>query len=172
MYNLPLIIRTIRVSDAEQFLNLCKKLDTETHFMMLEPGERTTTIEQQQAQIERLLLKENQTIFVAEHDGQLVGYLAALGGEFKRNKHSVHIVIGILQDFTGQGIGTQLFLALEDWAHRQHIHRLELTVITHNKAGVALYKKRGFEIEGTKRHSMLVNGHYLDEYYMAKLLES
>jgi RimJ/RimL family protein N-acetyltransferase len=165
------IIRTIRVSDAEQFLNLCKKLDTETQFMMLEPGERTTTVEEQQAQIERLLSKENRAIFVAEHDGQLVGYLAALGGEFKRNKHSVQIVIGILQDFTGQGIGTQLFLALEDWAHRQHIHRLELTVMTHNKAGIALYKKQGFEIEGMKRHSMLVNGHYVDEFYMAKLLE-
>jgi len=42
--------------------------------------------------------------------------------------------------------------------------------MTHNKAGIALYKKRGFEIEGTKRHSMLVNSHYVDEYYMAKLL--
>ncbi len=167
-----MIIRTIRVSDAEQFLNLCKKLDTETQFMMLEPGERTTTVEQQQAQIEHLLPAENRAIFVAEHDGQLVGYLAAFGGEFKRNKHSVYIVIGILQDFTGQGIGTQLFLALEDWAHRQHIHRLELTVMTHNKAGIALYKKQGFEIEGTKRHSLLVNGLYVDEYYMAKLLES
>jgi RimJ/RimL family protein N-acetyltransferase len=167
----PMIIRTIDISDAEQFLNLCKKLDTETQFMMLEPGERTTTVEQQQAQFESLLSKENRTIFVAEHDGQLVGYLAALGGEFKRNKHSVHIVIGILQDFTGQGIGTQLFLALEDWAHRQHIHRLELTVMTHNKAGIALYKKQGFEIEGTKKQSMLVNGHYVDEFYMAKLLE-
>jgi len=166
-----MIIRTIDISDAEQFLNLCKKLDTETQFMMLEPGERTTTVEEQQAQIERLLAMENRTIFVAEHDGQLVGYLAALGGEFKRNKHSVHIVIGILQDFTSQGIGTQLFLALEDWAHRQHIHRLELTVMTHNKAGIALYKKQGFEIEGTKRHSMLVSGYYVDEFYMAKLLE-
>ncbi len=167
-----MIIRAIRVSDAEQFLNLCKKLDTETQFMMLEPGERTTTVEQQQAQIERLLPTENRAIFVAEHDGQLVGYLATFGGEFKRNKHSVYVVIGILQDFTGQGIGTQLFLALEDWAHRQHIHRLELTVMTRNKAGIALYKRQGFEIEGTKRHSLLVNGHYVDEYYMAKLLES
>jgi RimJ/RimL family protein N-acetyltransferase len=140
--------------------------------MMLEPGERTTTVEQQQAQIECLLPAENRAIFVAEHDGQLVGYLAAFGGEFKRNKHSVYIVIGILQDFTGQGIGTQLFLALEDWAHRQHIHRLELTVMTHNKAGIALYKRQGFEIEGTKRHSLLVNGLHVDEYYMAKLLES
>jgi RimJ/RimL family protein N-acetyltransferase len=32
------------------------------------------------------------------------------------------------------------------------------------------YKKMGFEIEGTKRHSLFVNGKYIDEYYMAKFL--
>lgn len=166
-----MIIRTILISDAEQFLNLCKKLDTETQFMMLEPGERTTTLVEQQTQIERLLMLENQTIFVAEYNGQLVGYLAALGGEFQRNRHSVYIIIGILQAFTGQGIGTQLFRTLEEWAQLQRIHRLELTVMVHNEAGLALYKKQGFEIEGTKRDSLLVNGKYVDEYYMAKLLD-
>ena len=166
-----MIIRTIRESDAEQFLNLCNKLDIETQFMMLEPGERTTTPEEQRDQIEHLLKYENQTIFVAEHGDQLVGYLAAIGGEFKRNRQSTHIIIGILQAFTGQGIGTKLFQLLEEWAHKQHIHRLELTVMTHNKAGVTLYKKQGFEIEGMKRHSLLVNGQFVDEYYMAKLLE-
>ncbi len=166
-----MIIRTIRESDAEQFLNLCNKLDTETQFMMIEPGERTTTAKEQRTQIEHLLKHENQTIFVAESGDQLVGYLAAIGGEFKRDRQSVYIVIGILQAFTGQGIGTKLFQMLEEWAHHHHIHRLELTVMSHNKAGLALYKKQGFEIEGTKRHSLLLNGQFVDEYYMAKLLD-
>lgn len=66
-------IQTIQESDAEQFLSLCKKLDTETQFMMLEPGERTTTVEKQRAQIKRIVMQENQIIFVAEHDSQLIG---------------------------------------------------------------------------------------------------
>jgi len=166
-----MIIRTIRESDAEQFLNLCKKLDDETQFMMLEPGERKTTLNEQRTQIELLLEQGNQTIFVAEQENQLVGYLAALGEKFKRNRHSAYLIIGILQRFTGQGIGTQLFQTLEEWAQQQHIHRFELKVMTHNKAGIALYRKQGFEIEGTKRHSLLINGQYVDEYYMAKLLD-
>ncbi len=109
-----MIIRTIRESDAEQFLNLCKKLDTETQFMMLEPGERTTTVEEQRDQVESLFKYDNQTIFVAEQEDQLIGYLAASGGKFKRNRHSAYIVIGILGAFTGQGIGTQLFQTLEE----------------------------------------------------------
>jgi RimJ/RimL family protein N-acetyltransferase len=61
-------------------------------------------------------------------------------------------------------------MAMEQWASLRAITRLELTVMTHNQAGVALYKKQGFEIEGRKRHSLLVGGHYVDEYLMAKLL--
>jgi RimJ/RimL family protein N-acetyltransferase len=166
-----MIIRTIRKSDAEQFLNLCKQLDEETQFMLLEPDERKTTLEDQQTQIEILLKQENQTIFVAEQANQLVGYLAASGGTLKRNRHNVYLVIGILQAFTDQGIGTHLFQRLEEWTQRQNIHRLELTVMTHNTAGIALYKKQGFAIEGTKRHSLLLNGQFIDEFYMSKLMD-
>jgi RimJ/RimL family protein N-acetyltransferase len=138
--------------------------------MMLEPGERTITIEEQRDDIQRLLSKSNSTTLVAEEEGQLIGYLAAQGGEYKRNRHSVYIVIGILRAFTNQGIGSQLFAAIEHWARQNSIHRLELTVMTHNNAGLTLYKKIGFEIEGTRKHSLLVDGHYVDECSMAKLV--
>jgi len=166
-----MIVRTIREDDAEQFLNLCKQLDTETQFMLLEPGERTTTIEEQRAQIDLLLRHENHTILVAEQDNELVGYLEASGGMFHRNTHSAHIVIGILQAFKGQGIGTLLFQKLEEWAKQRHIHRLELTVMAHNTRGIALYKKQGFVTEGTRRDALLLDGHFIDEYYMSKLLD-
>lgn len=45
-----------------------------------------------------------------------------------------------------------------------------MTVMTHNEVGIALYRKRGFEIEGVKRDSIYIEGQYRDEYYMAKLL--
>ena len=166
-----MIIRSIREEDAEQFLNLCKQLDAETQFMLLEPGERKATLEEQRTQISILLRQENQTIFVAEQDNRLVGYLAASREPFIRSKHSADLVIGILQAFTRQGVGTQLFQRLEEWAKQQHIYRLELTVMTHNVAGIALYKKQGFAIEGTKRHSLLLKGQFIDEFYMAKLLD-
>ena len=93
-----------------------------------------------------------------------------MGGNAKRNKHSVYLVIGILAQYRGLGIGTKLFEQLEKWAKEQNIHRLELTVVTRNEAGLRLYKKMGFEIEGTKRHSLYIDGKFVDEYYMSKLL--
>jgi RimJ/RimL family protein N-acetyltransferase len=163
-------IREIRESDAEEFLNLCNRIDAETPFMMFEPGERPTTIEDQEDEIRDILSRDNQTIFVAEKDNQLIGYLAAYGGRYKRNRQTVYIVTGILQDFTSQGLGTKLFEQLEGWAKKRKIHRLDLTVMVHNEAALALYRKIGFEIEGRKKHSLYINDSYVDEYWMAKLL--
>lgn len=47
---------------------------------------------------------------------------------------------------------------------------LELTVECPNRAAKHLYEKSGFKVEGIKTKSMLVNGNYVDEYYMAKIL--
>lgn len=164
------LIRTITVQDAAAFLALTKRLDEESKLMLLEPGERTTTLEQQQQRIEELLGSRASMIFVAEDEDGLAGYLGAYGADARRARHCLYIVIGILQRFSGQGIGTRLFAELDEWAAQQQIHRLELTVMAHNVRALALYKKAGFEIEGLKRHSLEVDGSYVDEYYMAKLL--
>ena len=44
-------IREITVADAADFLRLCRQLDAETTFMLLEPGERKTTVRQQEEHI-------------------------------------------------------------------------------------------------------------------------
>jgi RimJ/RimL family protein N-acetyltransferase len=163
-------IRTISESDSEKFLRLCLALDRETQFMMLEPGERTTTIEEQRQKIKSVLAQDNQTILVVAQDDRLVGFLGAYGGSFQRNRHAAYIIIGILQAYAGQGIGKELFRALEAWADSHGLHRLELTVMCHNERGVRLYQKMGYKIEGIKQDSLWVNGRYVDEYYMAKLL--
>jgi RimJ/RimL family protein N-acetyltransferase len=48
---------------------------------------------------------------------------------------------------------------------------MELTVMAHNRSAVALYERSGFVVEGTRRDSMLVEGNYVDEYYMARMLD-
>jgi RimJ/RimL family protein N-acetyltransferase len=165
-----MIIREINVEDAENFINLIKEVEAKTDFMLMGAGERKTTPEQQRKQLERIEQQSNSTIFVAEEERKLVGYLVAMGGTVKKTKHSAYIVIGILEEFRGKGIGTGLFQNLEQWALKNNISRLELTVVTENNAGVALYKKSGFEIEGTKRNSLTINEKLFDEYYMSKLL--
>lgn len=164
------IIREIKASDAENFVHLTQQIEGSSEYMLWEAGERNIQPEQQRKMIESIEENENSAIFVAENDNVLVGYLMAMGGNARRRKHSAYIVIGIVEDYRGQGVGRKLFKEMEHWASNHNIQRLELTVVTRNEAGLALYKKVGFEIEGTKRHSLFVDGEFIDEFYMSKLL--
>ncbi|MBM6619329.1 GNAT family N-acetyltransferase [Bacillus suaedaesalsae] len=168
---LQLEIRSITPEDAELFLALSKRLDQETAFMLYEPNERKTTALEQKNMIERIISAKNSTILVAEHIDKIVGFIALFGNKNLRNKHSAYIVIGILQDYTGKGLGTKLFEQGILWAKAQNFHRLELTVMVHNKSGIALYEKMGFQREGIKKHSLKVNGQWVDEYYYSYLME-
>ncbi|EIJ78477.1 GCN5-related N-acetyltransferase [Bacillus methanolicus PB1] len=163
-------IRHITSDDAEKFVNLILQVESESDFMLFEANERKVTPEQQRSQIEAMQKKGNSTILVAEVEGNLVGYLVAIGGRARRNKHTVYLVVGILDQYRGKGIGNKLFTELENWAREHKIHRLELSVITSNRAALSLYSKMGFQKEGIKKDSLLVNGQYVDEYYMSKLL--
>lgn len=163
-------IRMLCERDAEAFLRLRQQVNEETSFMLREPDENALLAKQQLVQFLHGSPPTNLLILVAEHDQQLVGFLVGERGVRQRNRQRLGLVVGMLQAFAGQGIGTQLFIAMEDWARENGILRLELTVMTHNKAAVALYQKRSFVIEGTMRRTMLIDGNYIDEYMMAKLL--
>ncbi|MGQ3480176.1 GNAT family N-acetyltransferase [Paenibacillus sp. TY11] len=61
--------------------------------------------------------------------------------EIQEEQHSAYLVIGILKEYTGRGIGTNLFQRLEHWAITHNILRLELTVVIQNEAGYLYIRK-------------------------------
>jgi RimJ/RimL family protein N-acetyltransferase len=163
-------IREILPDDDARLLELCLNLDVETSFMMYEPGERQTTVAGQREMIEAVRSTPHSTIIVADAGHELAGYVAATGGEFNRIRHTAYVVAGVRQSYAGQGIGTRLFEALDAWARTTDLRRLELTVRADNAAAIRLYEKMWFQIEGTKRGSLLVAGDLIDELYMGRLL--
>jgi RimJ/RimL family protein N-acetyltransferase len=82
------------------------------------------------------------------------------------------VVIGVLAAAREQGVGAGLPRELELLAHAHGIHRLELTVMDHNHRARRLYERRGYAVEGERRECLLVDGHLVDELYMARLLPS
>ncbi|MFE8702019.1 GNAT family N-acetyltransferase [Cytobacillus sp. FJAT-54145] len=163
------MIREITLEDAGQFLPLLKHVD-ESGFMLFEGGERDSSEEKERQRIERFLKDPNSTIFVAEKDHQLVGYMMVLGNTVRRTQHSAYIVVGIHADYRGMGVGKNLFQEVFRWAGEKKLKRLELTVIKRNEAALHLYKKMGFMIEGEKIGSLIIDGVPEDEFYMYKWL--
>jgi L-amino acid N-acyltransferase YncA len=105
-----MLIREIKPDDAESFVNLIKQVEAEADFMLMEAGERNISPEQQRKRLEQMEKESHSTILVAEQKGgKLLGYLVVIGGHSRRTIHSVYLVIGILGQYQGLGIGTKLF---------------------------------------------------------------
>lgn len=162
-------IRAATRNDSVQIIAVMTNAE-ESNLMLFGPGERKIEPEQFANYIEKLYHSIHSALFVGEIDEKVVAYLVAQGNEPSRLAHRVYLVIGIHSDYRGRKIGTALFNHVENWAKDNSIHRLELTVMENNEAGIALYKKMGFKIEGTKRDSLYVDGQYINEYYMSKLV--
>lgn len=112
-------------------------------------------------------------ILVAEVDGKVVGNLGLHNhnlAKSARRRHIGYIGMSVHDAWHGKGIGSALMKAAIDIAENwMQLTRLELTVYVDNARGIALYKKFGFEIEGTLRRYAFRDGKYVDAYTMARL---
>jgi putative acetyltransferase len=106
---------------------------------------------------------------VAERDGELVGSAGLHPMPQLRRRHAALLGISVARSAQRQGVGTALMQALcryaDEWAQ---ILRIELTVFADNAAAIALYRRHGFEVEGTLRGYALRQGVYEDVLSMAR----
>ena len=107
----------------------------------------------------------------AELHGEVVGSAGLHPvGPMLRRRHVMMLGISVAREAQGRGIGSALMAALCDYADRwAGTLRMELTVYTDNAAAIALYRKFGFEIEGTHRGYAMRDGRYVDAFAMARL---
>jgi putative acetyltransferase len=110
-------------------------------------------------------------LLVAERDGAVLGSAGLHPvGSSARRRHAMMLGITVASAAQGQGVGSALMGALCDYADRwAQVLRLELTVFVDNQRAIGLYRKFGFEVEGTHRAYALRNGAYCDVLAMARL---
>jgi putative acetyltransferase len=107
---------------------------------------------------------------VAVLDGMIVGS-ARLQRRTGRCSHVGDVGVGAHDDFHRRGIGSALAAAVVEAADRWlAIKRLQLTVYGDNAPAIALYRKFGFEVEGTFRAFAFRDGAYVDALAMARVV--
>ncbi len=158
-------IRHAEVADAEAF-----------HRIMTAPRVVAGTLQLPYQSVERKKTKlaelpEGEYMLVAIVDGEVIGNLDLITKPGNpRTRHVGHIGMAVRDDWQGKGIGTALMEAALDLADNWlNLIRIELHVYTDNTAGVALYEKFGFQIEGTHYLYAFRNGEYTDAYSMARI---
>ena len=106
---------------------------------------------------------------VVEQDGRIIGN-GGLDRHQGRRAHAAGLGMGVQDDCRGRGVGSRLLreplTVADDWLD---LRRVELTVYVDNAPAIALYKRSGFEIEGTHRAYAFRAGSFVDAYAMARM---
>jgi RimJ/RimL family protein N-acetyltransferase len=166
------VVRRAAESDGPALVELRRVLFAETSNMLWEPGEFVQTAEDESKRIARLNGRANSLVILAEEAGQPIGLLTAVGGEVRRLRNSASLALGVARSHWGQGVATRMLQTALDWSRAAGLRRVELTVHTSNLRAVAVYLRCGFQVEGVRRSSLLVDGVYVDEYMMSVLNEA
>jgi putative acetyltransferase len=108
--------------------------------------------------------------YVAVVEGKVVGQISIHQSSRPREAHAAGLGMMVDPDYWGMSIGTQLMDTVLDLADNWlNLKRVELEVNIDNPAGVRLYEKAGFVIEGTKRFHTYGDGRWADSYFMARV---
>jgi RimJ/RimL family protein N-acetyltransferase len=147
------------------------KIDEETEFLA-KPGEYMRRWAPGLAdRLKEMGEKGTGAYVLAAHGNDIVGFLGAFAGHLARTRGVIYIAhVGVRQTWRGRGVGAALFAAIEDWARAQGAWRLDLRVDTQNARGLALYRKRGFTVEGRIVDGANREGVWCDHFLMAKAL--
>ena len=162
-------IRPAVTKDAAALYHFGETLLGETSFFLRGPGERARSVGEMRGVIERFEAQPHYLLLNAWQGPEAVAEAIAMGGDFSRNENTATVGIGVLAAHGSRGLGHALMGMLDNFARKQRLHRLELTVMAHNSVARDLYRDIGYVEEGTKRDSLRIDGAYVSEVMMAKI---
>lgn len=166
-----LIIKEATSGDAKQVLEYAKTIFTETEFLCYSPDEFKMTIVEEEEFLSHCLNSEYDIYLIAIADEKIVSSLNFSAGKIRRTKHAGEIGMSVLKEMWGMGIGGLMLDTLVEWANSTNqIQKINLRVRTDNDRAIQLYQNKGFEIEGTLRNEILIDGKFYDHYWMGLLL--
>jgi RimJ/RimL family protein N-acetyltransferase len=133
-------------------------------------GGRTPVTDQQEQEWyeEHASADDGNVNFVVAVDSEPVGSLGVHGVDDVNG--SAELGIFLATQYWGNGYGTEAGRLATDYAFRQHRrHRVVARVFEGNDASARVWEKLGFELEGTHRDEVFIDGQYRDVRYYSVL---
>jgi ribosomal protein S18 acetylase RimI-like enzyme len=160
-----ILIRPARPADVPGIITLFTAVAEERDSIGTEPG---FDVAQRESSILLSIERQGSCMLVAGMQDVVVGSLSV----------QVHYDVGSLgmmvaRQHRRQGIGGRLLDEGLGWTRERGVHKVNLEVWPHNAAAIALYRSRGFTVEGRlRRHYRRVNGELWDAITMGLVLDT
>jgi len=164
------VIRPARPEDAEGIVESVNQVGREKIYILTE--EFPLSVEEEREYLKGLD-RDHNLFLVAETGGRIVGAVGVFqdrGGASPKTRHLCSVGIHLLREYRGLGIGTRLLELAVEWARARGYLKIDASIFATNAASLALFRKLGFEEEGRRPRQFLVEGEFVDEVLMGKLL--
>ncbi|OGS49379.1 MAG: hypothetical protein A3K68_02530 [Euryarchaeota archaeon RBG_16_68_13] len=109
---------------------------------------------------------QRSALFLAVHDGAIVGQVDCRGGEFSKTRHVGLVGIAIRDGWREVGLGRILMSRILEWMRARSFRKADLSVFATNTRARRLYESMGFEVEGIQRRQFRIRGEYVDGIQM------
>ncbi|WP_428249059.1 N-acetyltransferase family protein [Ferrovibrio sp.] len=163
------VIRPIREADLAGYLACLDRVARERIYLAFAEAPSPEQVQSFLGQ----MIRRGLPFVVAEHEAAIVGwcdiFAAADSGQRPGFGHVGRLGMGLDEGHRRQGLGEAMLRAVLDLTAGCNIERVELEVYASNEPAIALYRKFGFETEGTRRRARKLDGRYDDILMMARL---
>jgi ribosomal protein S18 acetylase RimI-like enzyme len=120
---------------------------------------------------ERVLLRyneiESRVFFVATVNGDVVGWVHLSAPEVEKLSHTAELTVGVLEEYRGEGIGSQLLQRGLEWAKQNGFEKVYNSVPSTNERAIDWLTERGWETEAVREKHYRIDDDYVDEVMMA-----
>lgn len=169
------VIRNAKSADAQQHIAFTEQGSLETDFSSREPGEYSSAFSvEDEASVFEDWAKSDDTLYLlaVTPEGEIAAScMCAYAVGKARTRHLADISILVAKKYWRMGLGRRLFEIQMDWAKKNGVEVLTLTVDTRNTRAIGLYHAMGFTVEGTlHRQRKMADGTYRDMYAMMRCL--
>lgn len=157
------MIEIKKVTNIKDLAQLTSEIWHEYWVEILSPEQINYMVEKFQSEeaITKQIAEENYTYFYIEKNNKIAGYI----GLSKKEDYLFLSKLYIKKDFRHQGIGTQVFEFIKEFALKNNYKKIILTVNKYNTNTIKAYYKWGFkEIDSVVTD--IGNGFVMDDYIM------
>jgi ribosomal protein S18 acetylase RimI-like enzyme len=161
-----LLIRRIFTEDVDVFRRI--RLEA----LRKEPGSFASHVEDWEIRSnEEWRQRLTDPVFVAINQGQPVGIMGLLRYRPRKMRHRAELVMVYIRgSFRGTGLARNLLDAVLDFARKEGVAQIELSVSAENPAALRFYRQHGFLEIGCNPSGFLDDGREIAEIRMMSLL--
>lgn len=142
------VFRSPRTEDAAEMVEYLRAAAGQTEYLANYPEEIRYTEESEKVYLRNCLEDENALMIVCIVDGKLAGNCQIVFQRSIKTKHRATVMIALLEEYWGLGIGSAMFAEMEAAARSLGTAQLELEMVEGNERALRLYRKMGFTVVG------------------------